>query len=146
MSGKDSHQAAYHFGYQSGKCLCFHRNCRQVAPARLLFRQQRGNRGKLEPRRDGPALPIISLFHSPERESLYEDRKNAQEVPRGNGKHFRLKNYDPADTHGLDSEFKKEVKDLLANGVQELSRLQVPRRAGLGLLIIFQAMDAAGKI
>jgi PPK2 family polyphosphate:nucleotide phosphotransferase len=64
-----------------------------------------------------------------------------------NGKHFRLKNYDPADTHGLDSEFKKEAKDLLANGVQELSRLQdiLAAQDLWGLLIIFQAMDAAGK-
>ncbi|MFZ0478355.1 MAG: polyphosphate kinase 2 family protein [Terriglobales bacterium] len=64
-----------------------------------------------------------------------------------NGKHFRLKDYDPADTHGLDSEFKKEAKDLLANGVQELSHLQDVLAAQnlWGLLVIFQAMDAAGK-
>ena len=64
-----------------------------------------------------------------------------------NGKHFRLKDHDPADTHGLDSEIKKEATDLLANGVQELSRLQDVLAAQdlWGLLIIFQAMDAAGK-
>ena len=63
------------------------------------------------------------------------------------GRHFRLKDYDPADTHGLNSEFKKEAKDLLANGVQELSRLQEILAAQdlWGLLVIFQAMDAAGK-
>ncbi|MGA9527287.1 MAG: polyphosphate kinase 2 family protein [Terriglobales bacterium] len=64
-----------------------------------------------------------------------------------NGKHFRLKDHDPADTHGLDSEVKKEAKDLLANGVEELSRLQdiLAAQDLWGLLIIFQAMDAAGK-
>jgi PPK2 family polyphosphate:nucleotide phosphotransferase len=63
------------------------------------------------------------------------------------GKHFRLKNHDPADTHGLDSEFKKEATELLANGVQELSRLQdiLAAQDLWGLLVIFQAMDAAGK-
>ena len=39
------------------------------------------------------------------------------------GKHFRLKDHDPADTHGLDSEVKDEAKELLANGVEELSRV-----------------------
>jgi len=63
------------------------------------------------------------------------------------GKHFRLKDYDPADTHGLDSEFKPQAKELLANGVEELSRLQDVLAAQdlWGLLVIFQAMDAAGK-
>jgi PPK2 family polyphosphate:nucleotide phosphotransferase len=63
------------------------------------------------------------------------------------GKHFRLKDHDPADTHGLDSEFKREAKELLANGVEELDRLQTILAAQdlWGLLIILQAMDAAGK-
>jgi len=63
------------------------------------------------------------------------------------GKHFRLKDYDPADTHGLASEFKAEAKHLLANGVEELSRLQdiLAAQDRWGLLVILQAMDAAGK-
>ena len=63
------------------------------------------------------------------------------------GKHFRLKDYDPADTHGLKSELKPLAKQLLADGVQKLSRLQdvFAAQNQRGLLIIFQAMDAAGK-
>jgi len=63
------------------------------------------------------------------------------------GKHFSLKDYDPADTHGLDSEDKAEAKELLANGVEELSRLQdiLAAQDRWGLLMILQAMDAAGK-
>jgi PPK2 family polyphosphate:nucleotide phosphotransferase len=63
------------------------------------------------------------------------------------GKHFRLKDFDPADTHGLHSEFKPEAKHLLANGVEELSRLQdiLAAQDRWGLLVILQAMDAAGK-
>ena len=63
------------------------------------------------------------------------------------GKHFRLKDHDPADTHGLDSEMKPQAKELLADGVKELSRLQdiLAAQDRWGLLLIFQAMDAAGK-
>jgi len=63
------------------------------------------------------------------------------------GKHFDLKDYDPADTHGLESELKPQAKNLLADGVKELSRLQdiLAAQDRWGLLLIFQAMDAAGK-
>lgn len=63
------------------------------------------------------------------------------------GKHFRLKDHDPEDTHGLDSESKPLAKELLINGVEELSRLQTVLAAQdrWGLLVILQAMDAAGK-
>jgi PPK2 family polyphosphate:nucleotide phosphotransferase len=64
-----------------------------------------------------------------------------------NGKHFRLKDYDPADTHGLKSELKPQAKELLADGVKELSHLQdiLAAQDRWGLLLIIQAMDAAGK-
>jgi PPK2 family polyphosphate:nucleotide phosphotransferase len=63
------------------------------------------------------------------------------------GKHFNLKDHDPADTHGLGSELKPQAKELLADGVKELSRLQdiLAAQDRWGLLLIFQAMDAAGK-
>jgi PPK2 family polyphosphate:nucleotide phosphotransferase len=63
------------------------------------------------------------------------------------GKHFRLKDYDPGDTHGLGSELKPQAKQLLAEGVKELSRLQsiLAAQDGWGLLVILQALDAAGK-
>ena len=63
------------------------------------------------------------------------------------GKHFRLKDHDPADTHGLKSELKPQAKELLADGVKELSQLQdiLAAQDRWGLLLIFQAMDAAGK-
>ncbi len=63
------------------------------------------------------------------------------------GTQFRLKDHDPADTHGLESELKPQAKDLLADGVKELSRLQdiLAAQDRWGLLLIIQAMDAAGK-
>ncbi len=63
------------------------------------------------------------------------------------GKRFRLKDHDPADTYGLKSEFKPQARALLAHGIQEMSRLQdiLAAQDRWGLLLIFQAMDAAGK-
>jgi len=63
------------------------------------------------------------------------------------GRRFRLKDIRPDDTHGLKSEFKDEAKELLARGVdwleEEQERLYAQDR--WGVLLIFQAMDAAGK-
>jgi len=63
-----------------------------------------------------------------------------------NGEKFRLRDFDPGDTAGLDIE-KKEAKDLLRDDVKELSELQERLYAEdrWSLLVIFQAMDAAGK-
>ena len=63
------------------------------------------------------------------------------------GKNFRLKDYDPADTHHLNSEDKPEAKKWLEESVALLSDLQdvLYAQSNWGLLIIFQAMDAAGK-
>jgi PPK2 family polyphosphate:nucleotide phosphotransferase len=63
------------------------------------------------------------------------------------GKKFRLKDHDPADTHGLKSEFKPQAREHLAHGVAELARLQdiLAAQDRWGLLLILQAMDAAGK-
>jgi PPK2 family polyphosphate:nucleotide phosphotransferase len=60
------------------------------------------------------------------------------------GKHFRLKDYDPADTHGIKEENKKK---LLEQGVELLSEMQdkLYAQSNWGLLLIVQAMDAAGK-
>jgi len=63
------------------------------------------------------------------------------------GEHFRLKDHNPADTHGLKSEFKPQAKEMLAKGVEELARLQdvLAAQDRWAMLLIFQAMDAAGK-
>ncbi|MFY9841870.1 MAG: polyphosphate kinase 2 family protein [Terriglobales bacterium] len=63
------------------------------------------------------------------------------------GKHFRLSNHNPGDTHGLNSENKPMAKNLVTEGVKELTRLQdiLAAQDRWGLLLIFQAMDAAGK-
>jgi len=61
------------------------------------------------------------------------------------GKHFRLKDFDPADTGHLHSE--KEAGEQLMKDVARLEDLQGKLYAQdrWALLLIFQAMDAAGK-
>jgi PPK2 family polyphosphate:nucleotide phosphotransferase len=62
-----------------------------------------------------------------------------------NGKKFRLRDHDPADTAKLDSQ--EQAKELLAKGISRMAELQERLYADnqWGLLLIFQAMDAAGK-
>jgi PPK2 family polyphosphate:nucleotide phosphotransferase len=64
-----------------------------------------------------------------------------------NGKNFRLKDYDPGDTQDFTSEDKPRSKEALAMGVQVLAELQdrLYAQDRWSLLLIFQAMDAAGK-
>jgi PPK2 family polyphosphate:nucleotide phosphotransferase len=61
------------------------------------------------------------------------------------GKSFRLKDFDPADTKGLGS--KEKGAELLEHNLAEMQELQGKLYAQdqWSLLLIFQAMDAAGK-
>ncbi|MGH7194817.1 MAG: hypothetical protein ACREJM_14975 [Candidatus Saccharimonadales bacterium] len=64
-----------------------------------------------------------------------------------NSKKFRLKDVDPADTAGYTSEDKTRAKEALQTGVQALAELQEVLYAQdrWAVVLIFQAMDAAGK-
>ena len=61
------------------------------------------------------------------------------------GEKFRLKDHDPADTNGIKD--KQQAQGLLEDGTALLSHMQEKLYAQdrWGLLLIFQAMDAAGK-
>jgi len=61
------------------------------------------------------------------------------------GRKFRLKDFDPADSSGLKS--KKHAAKELPRGIERLSELQDKLYAQdrWAILLIFQAMDAAGK-
>jgi PPK2 family polyphosphate:nucleotide phosphotransferase len=63
------------------------------------------------------------------------------------GKGFRLRDHDPENTGGLGSEDKPEAKRMLDEGVERLAELQERLYASdeWGALLVFQAMDAAGK-
>ena len=64
-----------------------------------------------------------------------------------NGKKFRLKEFDPRDTAHLKSSDKEQAKEALQLGVQTLAELQdvLYAQDRWSILLIFQAMDAAGK-
>ena len=64
-----------------------------------------------------------------------------------NGKKFRLKDVDPGDTGELKSEDKPRAKEALQTGVEALAELQdmLYAQDRWSVLLIFQAMDAAGK-
>ena len=64
-----------------------------------------------------------------------------------NGKKFRLKDVDPDDTGELKSEDKPKAKEALQVGVDALAQLQDVLYAQdcWSVLLVFQAMDAAGK-
>jgi len=61
------------------------------------------------------------------------------------GKHFRLKDFDPADTAGIQS--KQSATAALQKSLEQLADLQAKLYAQdqWALLLIFQGMDAAGK-
>ncbi|MEY4484523.1 MAG: hypothetical protein RL693_1975 [Verrucomicrobiota bacterium] len=63
------------------------------------------------------------------------------------GSKFRLKDFDPGDTQNFGSEDKPQAKDALTQGVKLLSEMQdrLYAQDHWGVLLIFQAMDAAGK-
>ena len=63
------------------------------------------------------------------------------------GKNFRLKDIDPDDSGHLKAEDKPEAQEVLALGIQALSALQERLYAqnSWALLLVFQALDAAGK-
>jgi PPK2 family polyphosphate:nucleotide phosphotransferase len=63
------------------------------------------------------------------------------------GKKFRLKDIDPDDTGPVTSDDKPRAKELLEEGVEVLAELQdvLYAQDQWSILLIFQAMDAAGK-
>jgi len=81
------------------------------------------------------------------KELIRKARKLAKPYRVTHGDTFRLKDVDPGDTGDLKQEDKPRAKEALQNGVQVLSELQDKLYAQdrWGVLLIFQAMDAAGK-
>jgi PPK2 family polyphosphate:nucleotide phosphotransferase len=81
------------------------------------------------------------------RKMIKKARKLASHFRITNGKKFRLKDVDPGDTLRFTSEAKPQAKEALAHGVQVLAELQGKLYAQdkWAVLLIFQAMDAAGK-
>ena len=81
------------------------------------------------------------------KESIKRAKKFVKPFRITDGKDFRLKHIDPADTLNLKSEDKPRAKEALQNGIELLAELQDKLYAQdrWSILLIFQAMDAAGK-
>jgi PPK2 family polyphosphate:nucleotide phosphotransferase len=78
---------------------------------------------------------------------IKQARKLAKRYRVTDGGSFRLKDVDPGDTFTYSADDKPRAKKALAEGVQSLARLQdqLYAKDRWALLLIFQAMDAAGK-
>jgi PPK2 family polyphosphate:nucleotide phosphotransferase len=79
--------------------------------------------------------------------ALRSARKLSEPYRIDDGKGFKLRRFDPGETGGLKSEAKPRAKDALATGIQALASLQdrLYAQDRWSILLIFQAMDAAGK-
>jgi PPK2 family polyphosphate:nucleotide phosphotransferase len=122
-------------GYFAGNSAC-------PAPASFAATRQ------ANPRRD-LTYPEESrkLIHMNTKEIIKKARQFAAPFRVTRGGKFRLKDFKPGDTLNLKSEDKPRAKEALALGVQTLARLQdmLYAQDQWALLLVFQAMDAAGK-
>ena len=81
------------------------------------------------------------------KEIIKRSRRIADPFRITKGKHFRLKDFDPGDTLEFTGQDKPRAKEALAMGIDALTELQDKLYAQdkWAVLLIFQAMDAAGK-
>lgn len=81
------------------------------------------------------------------KELLERAHKLANRFAITDGKKFKLKDIDPGDTAWLKEEQKPEAKEALQHGIETLAAMQEMLYAQdrWAVLLIFQAMDAAGK-
>jgi PPK2 family polyphosphate:nucleotide phosphotransferase len=80
-------------------------------------------------------------------ELIKRSRKISKPFRVSDGEGFRLKDVDPGDTLDFTSEDKPRAREALATGVEALATLQdmLYAQDNWAMLLIFQAMDAAGK-
>lgn len=90
---------------------------------------------------------INDLKNLSKKELVIRAKKFAKKYYVGDGKKFRLKDYSTQPKMTLGPEDKPLVKEALEQGVQALATLQdiLYAQDNYSLLVIFQAMDAAGK-
>ena len=81
------------------------------------------------------------------KEVIEKARKFSKPYRIANGKNLKLRKFDPGDTLDLNSEDKPRAREALQIGVQALAELQdmLYAQDNWAILLIFQAMDAAGK-
>ncbi|MDX5337660.1 MAG: polyphosphate kinase 2 family protein [Cyclobacteriaceae bacterium] len=93
------------------------------------------------------SLTVKSLKKMSDKELIARAKKFSKRYCVGDGKKFKLKDYSSKPKMSLGPEDKPTVKEALEQGVEALAKLQEVLYAQdkWSLLVIFQAMDAAGK-
>ncbi len=96
---------------------------------------------------DDSNLNPLDLSKLSKKSIIDRAKKFSKQYCVGNGNDFRLKDYETKASFNLGSEEKSQVKDTLEIGVNALAAMQdiLYAQDKWSLLIIFQAMDAAGK-
>lgn len=96
---------------------------------------------------DDSNLNPLDLSKLSKKSIIDRGKKFSKQYCVGNGNDFRLKDYETKASFNLGSEEKSQVKDTLEIGVNALAAMQdiLYAQDKWSLLIIFQAMDAAGK-
>ncbi|HVJ46431.1 MAG TPA: polyphosphate kinase 2 family protein [Luteolibacter sp.] len=84
---------------------------------------------------------------TPTKDLIEDSRKLARRYRIDDGDGFRLKDFDPDDTGPFEKEDKEVTEKVLAEGKTALSEMQelLYAQDRWSILLIFQAMDAAGK-
>jgi PPK2 family polyphosphate:nucleotide phosphotransferase len=87
------------------------------------------------------------LQHWSDEEVIERSRKLAKDYRVRDGEEFRLDDCDPGDMADLESDDKPAAKEALQRGIEVLAELQdmLYAQDRWAVLLIFQAMDAAGK-
>ena len=90
---------------------------------------------------------LENLSQLSNKERIQRAKKFAKKFCVDDGKDFKLKDYDPGDDGGLGPEDKPYAKQALQMGVESLATMQdmLYAQDRWSILLIFQAMDAAGK-
>jgi PPK2 family polyphosphate:nucleotide phosphotransferase len=103
------------------------------------------------------ALPVVRWAGGDRQQRKKENMKIKEVIKKAggfaepfrvtDGEGFRLKDVDPGNTLDLNSEDKPRAKEALASGIEALAYLQdmLYAQDRWSVLLIFQAMDAAGK-
>ena len=92
-------------------------------------------------------LTVESLKNMSDEELILRAKKFSKRYCVGDGKKFKLKDYSSKPKMTLGPEDKPRVKEALEQGIDALAKLQEVLYAQdkWSLLVVFQAMDAAGK-
>src|ERR1041385_3624290 len=93
-------------------------------------------------------LSLQEIKHTMKLKEIIErSREFSEPYKITDGSKFKLKDIDPDDTGGLGSEDKPRAKEALQIGIEALAALQdmLYAQDRWSLLLIFQALDAAGK-